>query len=219
MNDIQVSEVMGELRADSRTFAPKMDIRHRQLMENIYKYQDKFEELGLLPVQTEAVEIEGARGTKYSQYFLLNEDQAYFMLTLSRNSDAVVNAKLALVKAFRKARNQLVKNDTARLEGKKARLEETNAIKELVQYATDQGSTSAKLYYVNVTKMTNQILNIPAGQRDSLSSTDLDRIKLAETLIDVTIRDGIRSGLAYKQIYSLAKEKLNLIIPLLSSSK
>ena len=35
-------------------FAPKMEIRHRQLMDNIRKYKAKFEELGLLPFQTEA---------------------------------------------------------------------------------------------------------------------------------------------------------------------
>ena len=211
MTEITVSKFDGELRADSRTFAPKMDIRHRQLMENIRKYQDKFEELGFLAFQTE--EIDG-RGQP-EKYALLNEDQAYFMLTLSRNTDAVVSAKLALVKAFRKARSQIVNNDTARIEGKKARLEETNAIKELVQYATDQGSQSAKMYYVNITKMTNQILGIDAGQRDKLPPATIDRIRLAETMIDVTLRDGMRAGLHYKQIYALAKEKVLMLVPLL----
>ena len=211
MTEITVSKFDGELRADSRTFAPKMDIRHRQLMENIRKYQDKFEEIGFLAFQTE--EIDG-RGQP-EKYALLNEDQAYFMLTLSRNTDAVVSAKLALVKAFRKARSQIVNNDTARIEGKKARLEETNAIKELVQYATDQGSQSAKMYYVNITKMTNQILGIDAGQRDKLPPATLDRIRLAETMIDVTLRDGMRAGLHYKQIYALAKEKVLMLVPLL----
>ena len=211
MTEITVSKFEGELRADSRTFAPKMDIRHRQLMENIRKYQDKFEEIGFLAFQTE--EIDG-RGQP-EKYALLNEDQAYFMLTLSRNTDAVVSAKLALVKAFRKARSQIVNNDTARIEGKKARLEETNAIKELVQYATDQGSQSAKMYYVNITKMTNQILGIDAGQRDKLPPATLDRIRLAETMIDVTLRDGMRAGLHYKQIYALAKEKVLMLVPLL----
>jgi hypothetical protein len=91
MTEITVSKFEGELRADSRTFAPKMDIRHRQLMDNIRKYKDKFDQLGFLPFETE--EIDG-RGQP-EKYALLNEDQAYFMLTLSRNTDAVVSAKLA----------------------------------------------------------------------------------------------------------------------------
>ena len=214
MTEITVSTFDGELRADSRTFAPKMEIRHRQLIDNIRKYQYKFESLGLLPFKTEA-RPDGQHGGGDIVYVLLNEDQAYFLLTLSRNTDAVVNAKLALVKAFRKARSQIVNNDTARIEGKKARLEETNAIKELVQYATDQGSQSAKMYYVNITKMTNQILGIDAGQRDKLPPATLDRIRMAETMIDVTLRDGMRAGLHYKQIYALAKEKVLMLVPLL----
>ena len=72
----------GELRADSRTFAPKMDIRHRQLMDNIRKYQDRFERMGVLPFQTE--EPQGPEGGRPQEYVLLNEKQAIFLLTLSR---------------------------------------------------------------------------------------------------------------------------------------
>lgn len=213
MNEISVSPFEGELRADSRTFAPKMEIRHRQLMDNIKKYQDKFESLGRVAFQTETLQTEG--GAQEVKFALLTEDQAYFLLTLSRNTDAVVTAKLELVKAFRKARSQIVKNDVARIEGKKARLEETNAIKELVQYATDQGSQSAKMYYIHITKMTNQILGIEAGQRDKLPPATLDRIRMAETMIDVTLRDGMRAGLHYKQIYALPKERTLALVPLL----
>ena len=83
MNEISVINLSGELRADSRTFAPKMDLRHRQLMDNIRKYQSKFEELGLLPFEKEA-RPEGQHGGGDVIYALLNEDQAYFLLTLSR---------------------------------------------------------------------------------------------------------------------------------------
>ena len=83
MNEISVINLSGELRADSRAFAPKMDIRHRQLMDNIRKYQSKFEELGLLPFEKEA-RSEGRHGGGDVIYALLNEDQAYFLLTLSR---------------------------------------------------------------------------------------------------------------------------------------
>ena len=218
MTEITIIQSGGELRADSRSFVSKMDIRHRQLMDNIRKYQDKFEELGLLPFQTEAVEEEGARGVKYQQYALLNEDQAYFLLTLSRNSEAVVAAKLALVKAFRQARGHIAKTETARIEGKKARSEETAAIAELVQYATDHGSESAKMYYVSITKMTNKLLGLESGKRDSLPPHALDALRLAETMIDVAIRDGLRAGLHYKQIYALAKDKVSLLVPLLPKS-
>ena len=37
----------------------------------------------------------------------------------------------------------------------------------------------------------------------------------AETMIDVTLRDGMRAGLHYKQIYALAKERTLALVPLL----
>lgn len=214
MNEISVINLSGELRADSRTFAPKMDIRHRQLMDNIRKYQSKFEELGLLPFEKEA-RPEGRHGGGDVIYALLNEDQAYFLLTLSRNTDAVVSAKLALVKAFRNARGQIATNEVARMEGKMARLEETGAIRELVQYATDQGSQSAKMYYVNITKMTNKLLGIETGKRDTLPADVLAKIGMVEKMVDITLRDGMKAGLPYKQIYELAKERSQQLIPLL----
>ena len=217
MTEITIIQSGGELRADSRSFVSKMDIRHRQLMDNIRKYQDKFEELGLLPFQTEA-RSDGQHGGGDVVYTLLNEDQAYFLLTLSRNSDAVVAAKLALVKAFRHARGHIAKTETARIEGKKARSEETAAIAELVQYATDHGSESAKMYYVSITKMTNKLLGLESGKRDRLPPHALDALRLAETMIDVAIRDGLRAGLHYKQIYALAKDKVSLLVPLLPKS-
>lgn len=218
MSEIIISKIKNELRADSRTFAPKMDIRHRQLMDNIRKYETAFLELGLLPFETEAVNEDGARGIKYQQYALLNEDQAYFLLTLSRNSDKVVAAKLALVKAFREARAQMARADSARLEGKKARREETDAIKELVQYATDRGSESARMYYATITKMTNDILGITPGGRDKLPVVQLDRLRLAETMIDVALRDGMRAGLPYKQIYAMARDRVLALVPLLPNA-
>ena len=39
-----------------------------------------------------------------------------------------------------------------------------------------------------------------------------------KTMIDVAIRDGLRAGLHYKQIYALAKDKVSLLVPLLPKS-
>lgn len=216
MTEIAVIQSCGELRADSRSFVAKMDIRHRQLMENIRKYEAQFLELGRLPFETETLQTAG--GPQQTSYALLNEDQAYFLLTLSRNSDKVVAAKLALVKAFRQARGHLAKTETARIEGKKARREETAAIAELVQYATDHGSESARMYYTNITKMTNKLLVIGAGKRDILPPHALDALRLAETMIDVAIRDGLRAGLHYRQVYALARDRVSALVPLLPKS-
>lgn len=216
MSEIIISKIKNELRADSRTFAPKLDVRHRQLIDNIRKYETAFLELGVLPFETE--QPTGPDGGRPEVYALLNEDQSYFLLTLSRNSDKVVAAKLALVKAFREARAQMARADNARIDGKKARAEETKAIAELVQYATDRGSESAKFYYTAITKMTYAVLGIAPGLRGSLSAVMLDRLRLAETMIDVALRDGMRAGLPYKQIYAMARDRVMALVPLLPNS-
>lgn len=101
---IEIRTVDGTPRVDSRLIAERLDIQHKNLMETISKYLDEFQVLGLLPFETDAVKVEGQRGTKYHKYALLNEDQAVFALTLSRNTPEVVLLKLDLTAAFKNAR-------------------------------------------------------------------------------------------------------------------
>ena len=209
-NEIEIVNIDG-LRVDTRTLAPKLDIRHRNLIQNIRSYESEFAELGRVPFQTETLQTPG--GTQEVGYALLNEDQAYFLLTLSRNSPLVVKAKLSLVKAFKSARETLEHSTLARLEGKKARRIETDSIKKLVEYATQQGSKSASKYYMSVTKMTYDLLGLEAGQRDNLTKDQAQQLGMAELMVDIAIRNGIAMGLEYKAIYQLAKERVKNLVP------
>ncbi|MGU2125537.1 P63C domain-containing protein [Pseudomonas aeruginosa] len=102
---IQLVHSAGEARVDSRLIAEGLGIKHKYSFALIQKYASRFEELGSLPFQKEA-RARRAGGGVVERFALLNEDQAYFLLSLSRNSDRVVDLKLRLVKAFRDARNQ-----------------------------------------------------------------------------------------------------------------
>lgn len=209
-NEIEIVNMDG-LRVDTRTLAPKLDIRHRNIIQNIRSYETEFAELGRVPFQTETLQTPG--GTQEVGYALLNEDQAYFLLTLSRNSPLVVKAKLSLVKAFKSARETLEHSTLARLEGKKARRIETDSIKKLVEYATQQGSKSASKYYMSVTKMTYDLLGLEAGQRDNLTKDQAQQLGMAELMVDIAIRNGIAMELEYKAIYQLAKERVKHLVP------
>lgn len=105
-NVIQLVKSEGEARVDSRLIAMQLGVKHKNTMELIEKYAGHFERFGLLPFQTEAVKSPGARGAKHQKLALLNEDQAYFLLSLSRNTERVVELKANLVMAFRDARNE-----------------------------------------------------------------------------------------------------------------
>ena len=128
-----------------------------------------------------------------------------------RNNERVVKAKLALVKAFREARDSIAKRDLARVKGKEYRLAKTNAIKELVEYAKLQGSQNADKYYMAITKMTNDFLQIPSGSRDSLSGDDLRKVMIVDTTVEIALHDGINAGMAYADIYQLAKERVRML--------
>jgi phage regulator Rha-like protein len=90
-------------RVDSRIIAQRLDIQHKNLMETIGKYIEKFHILGELPFETE-VGYRKQGGGNPQKFALLNEDQSIFALTLSRNTPEVVQLKLDLTVAFRNAR-------------------------------------------------------------------------------------------------------------------
>lgn len=210
MNKLSLDLIKSEYRVDSRLLAPELNHRHRTILESIDKYKSQFESLGQLPFQTEC-----GYNNAQVRFALLNEDQCYFLLTLMRNNNHIVSAKLKLVKAFRDARAQLALRDIARIEGKEIRRTETEAIKDLVSYATAKGSSNANMYYANITRMTNSILGIESGQRDSLDHKPLQQIKVAETIVEIAIRDGLKAELPYKDIYKLCKDRVSSIASIL----
>lgn len=103
-NLIKLVQSNNEYRVDSRLIAERLNIQHKNLMETLSKYIDKFQLLGSLPFKTETRKRQiGATQIKYA---LLNEDQAIFVLSLSRNTEQVVDLKLDLTITFKKLREQ-----------------------------------------------------------------------------------------------------------------
>jgi len=214
MSDFNIVQVGKELRTDSRSLAQALDHRHRTILESIDKYIDEFSELNLLQFRTEA-RIEGSHGGGDVRYAMLSEDQCYFLLTLMRNNKHVVKCKLALVKAFRDARNHIAKRDVARLDGKTVRQSETKAISQLVEYARGAGSQNADKYYQSVTRMTNDLLGIESGKRDLLDERQLRVLAQIESMVEIAIMDGIGAKMEYKDIYRLAKDRCGNLAQLL----
>ena len=211
MNELSLNLVSNELRIDSRLLSPELNHRHRTILESIDKYKGHFESHGLLPIKTEA-RLEGQRGGGDVRYFLLNEAQCCFLLTLMRNNDFVVDKKSKLIKAFTDARKQLAERDIARLDGKQVRRLETDAIKDLIEYAKASGSSRPEMYYVSLTTMTNKSLGIESGQRDKMDARQLQLLKIAETLVEIAIRDGLKAELHYKDIYRLCKDRVSDVL-------
>ncbi|KRP48711.1 Phage regulatory protein Rha [Pseudomonas libanensis] len=103
MNKIRLTLIKDEPRVDSRLLAEQLQNQHKNSMALIERYSEKFKEFGLLAFETEARPV-GQHGGGDVRFALLNEDQAFFLLALSRNTDRVVGLKASLIMAFREAR-------------------------------------------------------------------------------------------------------------------
>ncbi|MCA9936080.1 MAG: phage regulatory protein/antirepressor Ant [Anaerolineales bacterium] len=102
-NSLVLSVIENEPRIDSRIVAAELGVAHEAAQRLVDKYSAKFEELGIL--RFEIGEIKG-RGQP-EKFYLLNEDQTYFLMTLVRNTAQAVELKKRLVQAFAECRKRL----------------------------------------------------------------------------------------------------------------
>lgn len=104
MSDLAAFEHGDVLVVDSRLIAEQLGIEHRNFLETLDNYQTQIEQaFGILRFETAEIQGRGRPG----RYALLTEDQATFVMTLSRNSPEVVECKLNLVLAFSEAKRLL----------------------------------------------------------------------------------------------------------------
>ena len=88
-----------------------------------------------------------------------------------------------------------------RQETKAVRKQETDKIKEFIEYAKEQGSTHAETYYQNFTKLVNKRCGIKSGGRDDADQKTLLRAKSLETLVEMRLETLMANGIPYKEAY------------------
>jgi phage regulator Rha-like protein len=107
MSELTVENKDGVLVVDSRIIAEELGIEHKTLMDNINTHISKIE-FAFGAVSVEPQELKTTQGNTVSKKVaFLTEDQATFVMTLSRNTDKVIDAKIRLVTAFSKAKSAL----------------------------------------------------------------------------------------------------------------
>lgn len=193
---------------NSKVIADGTNVKHHAVQQIISKYESDFAEFGQVAFQMRA--LKQARGANYEKVYLLNEEQATLLMTYMRNSEITRKFKKELVKQFYAMRRFLLEkqsklwNDT-RIANKENRLKETDVIKMLVDYAKEQGSTHSDKLYVTYTKLAKSIIG---GNRDNITTSDLNNLTLVESIILQTIRIDMSMGMNYKEIYKDCKDRL-----------
>ncbi len=104
MNNLTVEEHEGVLVVDSRLVADSLGIKHKNFLATIEKYQSKISsEFGAMAFETREFKTKQGNSS-VERYVWLTEEQATFLMTLSRNTEKVVECKVKLVKAFTEAK-------------------------------------------------------------------------------------------------------------------
>ncbi len=158
-----------EPRIDSRLLAQHFGRPHQSLFEMVKDYRADFEKLGLLRFQTGK-----ANGGRPERFVLLTEDQAYLLLTYTRNTAKARALKVKLVQAFGEARR------AAQMRGAEY-LPSYHALHQQI-HALAAGTPNERFVHMNVNKLINQAAGIEAGQRASATIPQQSMLTVAQAV-------------------------------------
>jgi phage regulator Rha-like protein len=209
----------------SLIIAEGVKTEHHSVITLIRRHLKSLKEFGTLEFQ---VRKSGGRPLEFA---ILNEEQTTFLITCMRNTDTVIEFKIKLVKEFYKMKNVISKISERQTDeewklnrniGKIARKEETDIIKEFVEYAKLQGSTKAEMYYSNISKMENKGLFLIQEKfkniREVLTGQQLQVLCSADQIVKNAIKEGMLKNMNYKDIYLLAKERIEIFSTIIPKS-
>lgn len=192
---------------------------HRALKKVIFKNRVKFEKKGALISATTVADI--ASKGRPDESYLLNERQFVLLVMLAKNTPESIELKDRIETEFYNMRLRLANLSSmrkseewvnTRKDGKAVYFQKTDVIKSFVDYATEQGSKSASLYYVNIAKMENKALFFIEQKypnvREVLNIRQLMQVATADQIIEKALSDGMNENMDYKEIYQMAKNRV-----------
>ena len=176
-------------------------LRHDTLLEII---RDEFsEEISLQEILESTYKTD--RG-KFYPMFELTTLQAKQLL--ARESKHVRKALLAYIEKLETFIREKASQEwqQARLQGKEVRLQETDAIKQLVEHAKSQGSANYNMLYATYSKLVKSLVGY--DKRDNATTDMLIQVMLFERTLFGIITEEVVAGTHYKEIYKMAKQEL-----------
>lgn len=197
-----------EAFTDSMVIANGTNNQHESVQRRIRDYEKELSSFGKL-----GFEIRPMPSGQEQKIYRLNEMQATFLITLLKNNEVVVKFKMELVRQFYAMRQFIFERQTkdwivTREQGKITRKSETDIIKQLVEYAKEQGSEHSDKLYLSYTRLANKICGI--SKRDDATVAQLSSLTVAENIILHCIQVGISEEKHYKDIYQDCKQRLEM---------
>lgn len=192
-------------RVDSRELAQRMGVKHKNTLELLQKHYAGFLEFGKVAFKTEP--LPGSRTGQKERFALLNEDQAYLLLSLSRNTPRVVALKVKLVQAFSAARKAA--------EQRKCEYLPTYHLAHDALKGLAPDRQRQQHLHMNVNKLLNKVAGLDAGQRHGAQPGSLSVLAVGQMLAAQAATGASDDKAAYARIkqavqplHSLAKPQL-----------
>lgn len=222
-----------EIYTDSKIISEMLEVPHKVLLVTIEKIMDRKNKVTPTPLKFpqkfKESSFKNKMGRTYKMYEL--NEQAYLKLAMRLSGyEKAEMVQDSIIEAFSLMKEALLNKTNAswlnaRAQTKEIRQGQTDVISDFVKYATDQGSKSAKLYYMNITKMTNKALELLVQTkqggplRDLANIMELGFIQMLDHRAMLAIKNGMEQGLPYKFIYKYAKEEVNKLADSLNFKK
>lgn len=208
----------GQIVTDSRDVAAMLGKRHTEILRAIKTMCRHFNERNFASVDFFIpATYTDPKGESRPCYYLTQMGCEMIANKQTGASGTLFAAQYVKVfhamKEFIMERNSPIWQDTRELT-KAVRKQETDAIREYVEYATAQGSTHAVRYYTSISRLANKTAGIT--DRDLAHVEQLSGLMLVERIIAEEIRAGIAAGKPYKQIYTDLQARLSSINALIS---
>lgn len=196
--DLTLTTTKVEARIDSRLVAKGLGNTHKAVMNLIDRYSASFKAHGQLTFKKELGDRKHGGGNA-ARYALLNEDQAFFLLNLSRNTEIVVALKSKLITAFGEYRRAAAMRQSEYLPS-------FHQLHDAVRAAAAT-SSNEKLVHMNVAKLVNKAAGLQAGQRASASTPTQALLVVLQRIATVAMQ----SSRDHHEGYQRAKQSMQTL--------
>ena len=204
MSDILVRH-KAESRIDSRLFAERIGIKHKNLYSLIQKHKTGLRELGILPFQTERLKTR-QNGEREHKFALLNSDQFDYMCRIVRGRDdeRMNRFKLDVTKAFAKHRA----TEPVRREYLPGYHESRDGLKAL---------GAERHHYINLARAENRVTGLVTGERGTASEQQLALLIVKQKIEQAAFEEAIQNGMTPTEAVREVARRMETFASLMTS--
>jgi len=228
MNTNLVHTWRGEVFTSSKIISDLLEVDHVDLLRTVEKVVKRHKKLSAgvrtaFPQMFKESSFKNKQNRTYKMYEM--NEQAYLKLVMQLSGyEKAEVVQDQMIEAFSMMKQMLMNKENAvfvenRERGKEIRSNQTDAIKELTEYAeVERNAPISYPLYSTYTQMTNKhirfLMDTKEGRplRDMATVEQLGFIMIVDGRVERCIRDGINRKLPYKEIYQYCKNEVEKLV-------